>query len=384
MAITGGAALVAGVAGTVGGISTTAIMVAGLAITAVGIITKNPLLMKIGGGMSLGSGVAGAANGAGAAAEGAAASAAPDATSAAITAPSVAETAGAGSQAAGDVAASNLGDVGVSAVTGSGAPMGFDTAASLSNAAPAVTDATGGLAATPVDSSLAQAANPNAGNSINANLAATDTSPAAQSAATPNMNPANVNPANTNAANVNAPNTNQANLAANSPVAPGSQAPVGVPGQSGASDVAAANTGVTGSGAPMGYNTPSNLSAGMLNGSAEMTPPSNYMGGVLDAIGKWWTGAGDKTQSAVIQGGLGVVSGVGKGALDMISAQQQTALKQQLQTFQMNNMSGASSVPKVGVTPSNGANPYANANTPTPAFAGTTPRAGLINTAQVQ
>jgi hypothetical protein len=379
MAITGGAALIGGIA-TVGGVSSTAIIVAGLAITAVGFITKNAVLSKIGGGLSLGAGVGSLAGGA------SAAGAAPDATSAAIDAPSVVAP---GTQAVGDVAASNVGDAGVSAVTGSagtGAPMGFDTASSLSNAAPSVQAATDttGLAATPVDPSLAQATNPNAGNSINASLAATDTSPAAQSAATPNMNPANANPANMNPANVNAPNTNQANMAAGSPVAPGSQAPVGTPGQTGASDVAAANTGVTGSGAPMGYNTSSGLSAGMLNGSAEMTPPSNYAGSLLDAIGKWWTGAGDKTQSAVIQGGLGVVSGVGKGALDMINAQQQTALKQQLQTFQMNNMSGASSVPKVGVTPSNGANPYANANTPTPAFAGTTPRAGLINTAQVQ
>lgn len=399
MAITGAAAIAGGIA-TAGGVAAgvtlttmaTIVGVAGLALTAVGMITGTPWLTKIGGGLGLAGGVASAGSAIGSAA-GAAGTAA-DATTTGINSASVADTVGAGSQAAGDVAATNLATDGVtvggpmaatSGVTAS--PLG-DVAASSYGGVEAGTSAAGGAVqgatSTPIDAATQAALNPAQGTSINYNLASQ--SPASQVMADsgPNFNPVNTNAVNDNAANFNPPNTVANNIATDSSVTPGSQAPLGSAQQ------AAVNSpvGVTGDGAPYGFSNPNGLDAGTLNGTGSITPPSSFAGQLWKAVSDWWGNAGDKTQAAVLQGGLGFLGQAGKGALEMMGTNATLAQKQQLQDFQMRNMSGAGSVPKVGVAPSNGANPYTNANnqamttaTTTPAFPARAP--GLINSAQV-
>lgn len=372
MAITGAAAIAAGVAGTVGAVSTTAIMVAGLAITAVGIITKNPLLMKIGGGIGLGSGVAGAASGVGSAAAGSAAAGSADATSAAVAAPSIADAAGAGSQAVGDVAANTLATGAVPGLEGvayagssaGGLVNGATTAGAVADAAS--TGATGALGnAAPVDSALQ-----GAGDSISQSMAtpsqasqsvASDVSTqAAQAAGTGNVNPSNAFTPNSIAANTNAPNA----------VAPGSQVPTGAVNADG-------TMATTGSGAPMGF-------------SPSATPIPNGLqdsGSWWTSLGKFWNGLDSKGQLAVGQTAAGLVQGVGQGALTMMGQQSAQRIQQQQQDFEHANMSGAGSVPKINTTPSGAASPYATPaqiqQTATSVVQPTvTPAFGLVNRAR--
>ncbi|NUX58644.1 hypothetical protein [Paraburkholderia youngii] len=432
MAITGAAALAGGIAVGTGTVAMSTVLVAGLALTAVGLVTKTPWLTKLGGGMSMGSGIGSMAAGAGAGATAAGAGA--DATTAGINSASVADSVGAGSQAAGDVAANTTAaatDTGVAV----GAPMAADTgvtATPLADAASttqAATSTTG--AAQAVDPSLTQAANPNAANSINANMSTP--SPASQAIAgdtsgyggtasgssasgagsAGNVNPANVNPANANPANVNTPNTIAANNAAASPVAPGNQAP------SGQMPVNVSSQGITNAPTAAGPATPSALGgpitggysqgnavvsdansygfelpqsqaldAGTLTGSGPgLTTGSNYMGNLLQRMGQWYKDLTPEGKLTVGQIGSGLVQGIGTGVSNMITQREQLALAQQQQDFEHANMSGASSVPKVGVMPSYGANPYTNRNTQATTQATTTPaypapQTGLINSAQ--
>lgn len=392
MAITGAAAI-AGVAAGVAGVSTTAIVVAGLALTAVGMITKNSVLSKLGGGLSLGAAGAGLASSALSAA-----STTADATTSAINGASTADAVGAGSQAAGDVAASTT-----AAATDTGVSVGAPIAADSGVVSSPLADSAGGLqtaasgtgaVAAPVDPATAQAINPASQTSINASLAsqspadqaiAADSSGYGGSAAgtsqsgAANANAVNANAANVNPANVNAPNTVQANISADSSVAPGSQAPAMSAEQSPNA------TGMTGTGSPMGFDSNSGLDAGTMNGTGNgLQAPSSWLGTTMQSMGNWWSGLTPQSQLAVGQSAAGLLSGIGGGALNMITEDKKMSLAQQEQNFQMANSSGAASVPKVGVMPSYGANPYANANanatpTATPAFQGATPKAGLIN-----
>lgn len=342
MAITGGAAIVGAVAAGSGYVAVSTVVIAGLALTAVGAITGNKLLSKIGGGLSIGSGVGGlAAGGAGAAG---AAAGATDSTTAAIGADSAVTTgAGAGSQAAGDLADSTLG------ATGSGAPMGFGAASGVDAATGAQVGATGLATATdaatgvapvlgtsantgvsPVDNALSAAGN----NTIDSSLASQ--SPAqsliAGNQTTPVAAPVNANAANVNAANVNPVNSIAANTAA---AAPTTTAPA---------PAAASASATTGSGAPVAF--------GSTGANAVTQDSSSWMGNLwnsLDAHGKL----------AVGQTAAGLVSGVGQGAMNAIAAGKKTALDKQ-QTFEQNNMTGASSVPTVNMAPVAGAaSPYA-------------------------
>lgn len=341
MAITGGAALIGAVAAGSGYVAVSTVVIAGLAMSAVGMVTGNKLLSKLGGGLSIGAGIGGLAGGlmgAGAGAAGGAASdvastasatagTAADATTTAIAAPSIADAAGAGSQAAGDLAEGTLG---TAATTGSGAPVAFGGVAAPEGAA--------------VDSTLAAAANPTAGNSINANLAA-DTSPAASTAA-----PAQ------------ASNTIASNIAAPSPSADA----MGLNGQ-------------TGSGAPMGFSNPGGVDAGTFNGTGQgLTTGSSFMGDLAKNVSGWWGGLDSKEKLVVGQVGAGLVQGIGSGALNMMSESQKQKLLQQQQQFRINNMSGAGAIPTVSIQPT-GAMPYsAPTATTTPVYAG----AGLINGAK--
>lgn len=333
MAITGAAAIAAGVAGTVGAVSTTAIMVAGLAITAVGVITKNSTLMKIGGGIGLGSGIAGAANGLSGAASAASAA---DSTGAAIQAPSIADAAGAGSQAAGDIAASNtpadlIAGYGSSAVdTGDG----LINSAGVQSATDAAVNAGGQTASdaaqAPVDTSLNSAGN----NSIAQNL--TSQSPAqqaVQSSVAPNTNPLNTNAANVNAANVNPANAPDiaTNTSAASPVAPGAQAAAGQ----------------TGSGAPMGFNS-----------ASAYAPVQNG----LQAPSSWWSdlmqSMTDPKNNGVMQLAGGAVKGIGTGVGALIQGSMSGNMTDE-QKWQQQNGSGAGAIPTVNIKPTGAASPYA-------------------------
>lgn len=358
MAITGVAAIGAAVAGGLG-VSATVIAVAGLAITAVGLITKNSTLMKIGGGIGLGAGASALASGIGSAATGAGA----DATSSAISAPSVADASGAGSQAAGDVAeaASSTPDDLISGYTGAsdaaGDSAGLVNGAGVQTASDAAVNqagaplGTGGSqgAVAPVDQSLNGAAN----NSINNMLS--DASPADANVATPNANVANVNPANTNDI--------ASNTAAASPVAPGATAP-----GSQTAD-AAGQTATTGSGAPMGFDA-----------SNAYTPVQNG----LQAPSSWWqdtlTWMQNPKNNGLMQAGAGLIKGVGQGVGSVISANVSKQMTAQQQWEDANN-TGAASVPTVNLHPTGAPSPYKTpaqiqqaasqaAATATPAFNG--------------
>lgn len=359
MAITGVAAIAAVGASTV--VSTTAIVVAGLAVTAVGMITGNSLLKKIGGGLSIGAAGAGLAQGLGTSA----ATVAPDAATSGMNAASVADAAGAGSQAAGNVAESTM------ATVGSGAPMGYsvaDTAASAVTGSGAPV-AFGSQAAQAVDPALTAAANPAMGNSINASLSspsqamqsvASDTaSQAAQTAGTaaPNVNPSNAFTPNTIASNTNAA----------SAVAPGSQA-------------AAPATG-----AVPGLDGVSYSGGGVVNGGTGLQSSGSWMQDTMNSMGKWWSGLDDKSKLAVGQTAAGLVQGVGSGAMSMLSASKAQQLAQEQQDFQHANLSGAGSIPTVKMAPT-GAQPYktpaqvqqAAQQTVTPQYQNT----GLVNGAK--
>lgn len=345
MAITGVAAIGAAVAGGLG-VSATVIAVAGLAITAVGLITKNSTLMKIGGGIGLGAGASALASGIGSAATGAGA----DATSSAISAPSVADASGAGSQAAGDVAeaasstpddlisgytgASDAAGDSAGLVNGAGVQTVSDAAVNQAGAPLGVGGSQGAVA--PVDQSLNGAAN----NSINNMLS--DASPADANVATPNANVANVNPANANVANVNPANTNDitSNTTAASPVAPGATAP-----GSQTAD-AAGQTATTGSGAPMGFDA-----------SNAYTPVQNG----LQAPSSWWqdtlTWMQNPKNNGLMQAGAGLIKGVGQGVGSVISANVSKQMTAQQQWEDANN-TGAASVPTVNLHPTGAPSPY--------------------------
>lgn len=366
MAITGAAAIAGIAAGTVGGVSTAVIVGAGLALTAVGMITKTPWLSKIGGGLSMGGGIGGAIGGVSAgvgaaAADAGAAGAATDATTAAIAAPSAADAAGAGAQAAGNVAENTM------ATVGSGAPMGYGGAA-------AATDVTSGLASTATDaasgaassvgdaaSALSSAANPAAAGSIDANLAAPSL---AQSAAAQGSSPAVAA-----AAQGSAPTADSigANLQAASQ-APGGQAMSNV--------ATAANNAVPGTGAPMGFG--SSVGSSPVTGAPALDAPSSFFG----KLSSWWGDLDSKEKLGMMQMGAGLVQGVGKGALDMMAPNQVNVNQQQLDA-RTKNMSAAA-MPTVGFSANPNARPYANTATITPQFSGPTPMVtkGLINGAK--
>jgi hypothetical protein len=344
MAITGAAAI-AGIAAGAAGVSTAVIAVAGLAITAVGMITKNQTLMKIGGGIGLG----GAASGLASAASSAAASGATDAAAQGIAAPSIADAAGAGSQAAGNVAESSLASSvpGLEGVSYAGSGLA-DTSGLVSGAAQTSTDAaitgasglSGEGTVAPVDASLNGASS----NSISANLASQ--SPA--SAAVQNdVAASNIAPVNTNPANVVAPNTNPANAntiaqnaAGSSPVAPGAQA--AAPG----SQTVAAQAGQAGTGAPMGFDS-----------AGAYTPVPNG----LQNPSSWWTDAQqwftNPKNNGLMQLGGGLIKGVGQGVGAMIQSSTAGKLTDQ-QKWEQANMTGAASVPTVGISPSGAKSPY--------------------------
>lgn len=422
MAITGAAAIVGGIA-TAGGVAAgvtlttmaTIIGVAGLAITAVGMITHTPWLTKIGGGLGLAGGVASAGSAIGSAAGAAGATA--DATTTSINTASAVTP---GVQASGDLAATNLAADGVtvggpmSATTGvTATPLG-DVAASSYGGVEAGTSAAGGAAqsaaSTPVDTATQAALNPAQGTTINNALASQ--SPASQVIADSggNVNAVNANAPNINPANVNTPNTVANNIAAPSSVTPVGQNSVvgGVPTPS------AVGGPITGgysqgnayvgqdaygfspgtSAGDLNVSNASNfnvngLDAGTLNGTGPgVQSPGNFFANAADKIGQWYSDLSPNGKLTVGQMGMGLLQGVGTGVASIYNSQQQLKLAQAQQDFEHANMSGAASVPKVGVMPSYGANPYTNANsqatttaTTTPAY--TAPRAGLINSAQV-
>jgi len=341
MAITGAAAIVGGVAAGLTG-ATTVIAIAGLAITAVGLITKNQTLMKIGGGLSLGSSAAGLAGGAAAGASGAA-----DATTAGINAPSVADAAGAGSQAAGDVAAQSTAAATATStpadlIAGYGASAvdpGLIGGAAAQTSTEAAISGAGGLngSVAPVDPALNSAA----ANGIDQNLAAV--SPAQQAvqsdvAASTNVNPANVNAANANPANINPANTNTIaqNTATASPVAPGTQAPN-------------AATATTGSGAPYAFNS-----------ATAYTPVQNG----LQAPSSWWQDTlswfQDPKNNSLMQVGGGLLKGVGQGALTALAPDSRAKILGEQYAFERANLSGAGAIPTVNMRPSGAASPYKN------------------------
>jgi hypothetical protein len=340
MAITGAAAIV-GIGATAAGVSATVVAVAGLAITAVGMITGNKVLSKIGGGIGLGGTAAGLYN--------AATAATTTVADAAAQAPTVADAAGAGGQAAGNVAESNLaaatsgavdsgsgvissaldsGAAGVqtaaeAATTGSGAPLGFGGTGGVTSVAP-------------VDAAL----NTGAATDVGTSLASQSPAQQAIQGSLANTNPANVNPANVNAANVNPANA-------------ASAASTSTPG-----DLMSTYTGMS------------------ANGGTGLQSSSSWW----NSVDKWWQHLSPTGQLAVGQTAAGLVSGIGKGALDMMAAGKQGEATD-VQKWEMANMSGAGSVPTVNMKPSGATNVYkspaqvqaaaqAAAQTTTPAFTG--------------
>lgn len=411
MAITGAAAIAGIAAGTVGAVSTTTIMVAGLALTAVGYITNSSLLKKIGGGLSLGGGVSGAAAGAaGAAGAGADAAGAADAAQSGMDAASVADSAGAGSQAAGDVAASataSATSTPADLISGYGGTA--DAASSGADAASAAGSVAPGAA---VDSGMnVDAAGQGlVDQSINANLASQ--SPAMQGvgqssgAATTSANPANAFTPNSNPANSIAANTNAQSAVTPGSQAAGNQAAYGDYGgtESGSSasggptvangqtaDVGGGNVATTADPTGSGYSSPQGFGSAVgPDGTAQaanMAPasganimdPSDYWNQAMSKFQSTWGDMMNKYgNSTWARTGAGLAQGLGQGALSMLSASKQQQLAAQEQAWQHANMTGAA-MPTVGFSPST-QNPFA-----TQPYTGATPKAastGLINSAK--
>lgn len=390
MAITGAAAIGAIAAGTVGGISATTLLVAGLAITAVGYITDSALLKKIGGGLAIGSGAMGVGAGAGAA-EGAAGAA-----DAGMAAPSVADVAGAGSQAAGNVAEATVGaatDVSSAAASvadtaGVGAnTFGFSTGLSPMTEGAAAQFSTGALDAGAQglgDAAVSTANSGIPGQSINDIIA--QQSPNAQSLGQ-SSGAANTNAANAFTPNANPANSIDANTSAASSVAPGNQAAGGYGGTAdgtSASGGPAASSGSAGGGSASGAADSGQLGPQGFGGQGgqafNMTSqdPTDFWNQTMQKLSDTWGNMDKYTKNGIFQTGAGLMQGLGQGALSMMSESQKQKLLQQQQDYEHANMSGAA-MPTVGFKPST-TNPYRTNAAGT--FQGARPAVGLINTAK--
>lgn len=353
MAITGGAALVGALAVGTEVATITTVMMVGLAVTAVGMVTKNAMLTKIGGGLGMGAGGAGLAGlgsaGAGAASEGAAA------------AGQAAESAVApGSLAAGNVAEGQI------------AVGGAMDATSGVTATPLAESAAGGYggvaegtsATSEASAAMNGAANPNAGNSIAEGINAT--SPAAQSIAAPSAAqagtgaPAGFGGVGGSGATSAAPASSIGDsLGAQSSVVPGPQAAapvtptVGAPvtptdgavpaPNSGMPAPGSAASGTTGSGAPNGFSNP----AGTPAGNVVAQDPANWWTSMSD----WFTKLDPHSKLAVGQTAAGLVQGIGSGAGTYMSNEQKLALDKQKYADQVSN---ANAVPTVGLSVNQG------------------------------
>jgi hypothetical protein len=397
MAITGAAAIGAVAAG-VAGVSTTTILVAGLAITAVGYVTNSSLLKKIGGGMSLGAGVSGVAAGlSGAAGAG-------DAATSGMAAASPADVAGAGSQAAGNVAeATTAAATDTSAAAASAADtagVGANTYGFSTGLSPMTDGAASQFAVGPLDSGAAGLANSgvNTANSGLVNQSINDAiaqpGPNASSLGQ-SSGAANTNPFNSNPVNVNEPNTIAANTNAASPVAPGSQSYGGVADGSSASGgpVTGANGnavpgsnnyGFTTDGTPAGSGI--DQATASMNASVSPVPGPSGTYGMQSSMDTWnqflnkmqttWGDLSQYTKNGVFQTTAGLAQGLGQGALSMLSASKQQQLLKEQQDYEHANMSAAA-MPTVNIQPGT-TNPYL---TKTGTFTGATPSVGLINKA---
>jgi hypothetical protein len=333
----------------------------GLAVTAVGMVTKNQTLMKIGGGLSLGSGAgslaAGAANAGASAASSSVAAAGQSASSA--VAP--------GAMAAGNVAESTM------ATVGSGAPMGYGGGALAEQAASGAAGAAGSEgvslganAATDALASTNAAANP-AGTTIAEGLNAS--SPASQALASSGGGgfggaaegaSASGGPASAGASGAgsaatdtlqqgldaasNAPGSQVAAPAAPSASAPAAPATPGV-GYPSTDTAALANSGVGGSNSA-GFTMPNGAagSAGASNAYGfQMQEPASFWQGMT----KWFSDLDSHGKLAVGQTAAGLVQGIGKGAGDWMSANEKTKFeKQKYNTEQAN----ANSIPTWNVS----------------------------------
>lgn len=357
MAITGAAAIVGAVAAGSGYVAVSTVLMVGLAVSAVGMITKNQTLMKIGGGLGMGAGGVGAAQGIAAGGAGAAES---SAAAAGQTAPSAVAP---GVQAAGDLGENVVVGGAMDATTGvTATPLAESAASGATGAAGSEGVSLGTNAMGDATQAVNSAANP-AATSINS--AINGASPAAAniggSSAAQAADTGGFGGAASGSSASGGSDTIASNVAQQSSVAPGPQAAAPVapaaPTTQGATAPVAptdggapvpnsgmpapgsAASGTTGTGAPLGFNNPMGVPAG----NAVTQDPAGWW----TSMQKWFTDLDSHGKLAVGQSVSGLVSGVGKGVASYISEDQKLALEKQKYADQVRN---ANSIPTVGMT----------------------------------